>query len=72
MSKNDREALHLEITCKPFDWQLSAQAIAQVLNSFLSSLLTLEILEIAVSREDWQDEIEASHPMARIFTPVHL
>ena len=56
MENNDREALRLEITCKPLDWQLSA--VAQVLNSLLSSLPTLESLEIAVSRKDWQDEIE--------------
>jgi len=53
----NREALRLEITCKPLDWQLSA--VAQVLNSFLSSLPILEGLEIAVSRKDWQGEIEA-------------
>jgi hypothetical protein len=47
---NDREALQLEIPCQPLDWQLSA--VAQVLDSFLSSLPTLESLEIEVSRED--------------------
>ena len=57
MANNDREALRLEISCQPLDTQLSA--LAQVLNSFLSSLPTLESLEIAVSREDWQGEIEA-------------
>ena len=52
----DREALPLEITCKPLDWQLSA--VTQVLNSFLSSLPTLDSLEIAASGEDGQGEIE--------------
>ena len=46
----------LSISCKPLDWQLSA--LPQVLNSFLSSLSTLESLEIAVSHKDWQGEIE--------------
>jgi hypothetical protein len=56
MANNYREVLHLEITCKPLDWQLST--LVQVLNPFLSSLQTLESLEIAVSHEDWQGEIE--------------
>ena len=51
------QALRLEIICKPLDWQLSA--LAQVLNSFSSSLSTLESLEIEGSHDDWQDEIEA-------------
>ena len=55
-TNDDREALQLEISCNPLDWQLSA--IAQVLNSFLSSLPTLRCLEVAVSRKDWQCEIE--------------
>jgi len=56
VANNDRQALRLEITCKPLEWQLSA--VAQVLNSFLSSLPTLDSLEIAVSRKDRQGEIE--------------
>ena len=56
MADNDRKALWLEITCKPLDWQLSA--IAQVLDSFSSSLLAVEGLEIAVHHEDWQGDIE--------------
>jgi hypothetical protein len=52
----DREALRLEITCKPLDWQLSA--LAQVLYSFLSAQPTLESLQIAVSRKDWRGKIE--------------
>ena len=58
MANNNKEALRLEITCTPLDWQLSA--LAQVLNSFLSSLSTLESLEITVDHgyEDWQGEIE--------------
>jgi len=39
------------------DWQLSA--LAQVLNSFLSSLSTLESLRIDVPRNDWEGKIEA-------------
>ena len=58
MANDDREALRLEISCEPLDWQLSA--LAQVLNSFLSSLPTVEGLEIAVSREDWQGEVEVT------------
>ena len=53
---NSGGALHLEITCKPFDWQVSA--VAQVLNSFLSSLLTLESLWIIACDGHWQGEIE--------------
>jgi hypothetical protein len=53
---NGQEALRLQISCRPLDWQLSA--LAQVLNSFLSSLPTLESLQIAVSHKYWQDEIE--------------
>jgi len=44
MATNNREALQLQISCKPLDWQLSA--LAQVLNSLLSSFTTLECLEI--------------------------
>jgi len=53
---DDREALHLSISCEPLDWQLSA--LAQVLNSLLSSLQSVESLEIAVDHGDWQGEIE--------------
>jgi len=56
MFDDDREALWLTISCKPLDWQLSA--LPQVLNSFLSSLSTLENLQIAVARKDWEGEIE--------------
>jgi len=56
MDYSDGEALELRISCKPLDWQLSA--LPQVLNSFLSSLSTLESLEIVVSRGDLQGEIE--------------
>ena len=54
--EEDREALQLKISCEPLDWQLSA--VAQVLNSFLTSLPTLESLEIAVYPNRWQGEIE--------------
>jgi len=57
MAVNDRHVLWLQISCNPLDWQLSA--LAQVLNSSLSSLPTLESLHIAVDRHDWQGEIEA-------------
>jgi len=53
---DDRVALDLSISCEPLDWQLSA--FTQVLDSSLSSLQTVESLEIEVYREDWQDEIE--------------
>jgi hypothetical protein len=36
MDLSNRQALRLEISCKPFDWQLSA--VSQVLNSFFPSL----------------------------------
>ena len=55
-ANNDREALQMEITCKPLDWQLSA--LAQILDPFLSSLATLESLEVVVFRKDWPGEIE--------------
>jgi len=70
MANNDFQTLTLSISCNPLDWQLSA--LPQVLNSFLSSLSTLESLEIAVSREYWQDEIEVIqwreflHPFASV------
>jgi hypothetical protein len=56
MINNNRKVLDLEIICTALDWQVSA--VAQVLNSFLSSLPALETLEVVVSREDWQGEIE--------------
>jgi len=52
----DYVALELSISCEPLDWQLSA--LAQVLDSFLSSLQTVESLEIRVRHRDWQGEIE--------------
>ena len=61
MDNHDGESpkpLQLCISCKPLDWQLSAAA--QVLNSFLSSLPTLETLEITVNRGDWQGDIEVT------------
>ena len=70
MSKNYRKALHLEISCKQMDWQLSA--LAQVLDSFLSSLPTLDRLEIGVYHEDWRDEIEVTQwrEFLHLFTSV--
>ena len=56
VANNAVETLSLSISCKPLDWQLSA--LPQVVNSFLSSLSILESLEITVSHEDWQGEIE--------------
>jgi len=56
MDDNDPRALNLCIFCKPLEWQLSV--LAQVLNSFSSSLSTLESLEIATDHKDWQVEIE--------------
>jgi len=56
MADDDVETRYLSISCKPLDWQLSA--IAQVLDLFLSSLSTLESLEITIGHEDWQGEIE--------------
>jgi len=56
MAINDVGPVNLEIPCNPLDWQLSA--LSQVLNSFLPSLSILEGLEIEISHEDWQDEID--------------
>jgi len=56
MANNDVTTLYSEVLCNPLDWQLST--LPQVLDSFLPSLSTLESLEIAVSHEDWQGEIE--------------
>jgi len=70
MADNDRKPLWMVISCKPLDWQLSAAA--QVLNSFLSSIPSLENLEIAVPRKDPQNEIDAAqwrelfHPFASV------
>jgi len=58
MADNDRKPQWMDISCKPLDWQLSA--VVQVLNSFLSSLPSLENLEIAVSRKDPQNEIDVT------------
>ena len=64
-------ALHWFISCEPLDWQLSA--LTQVLDSFLSSLQTVETLEIEVDHEDWQGEIidfiqwrELLHPFTSV------
>jgi hypothetical protein len=67
---DDGEALKLRISCEPLDWQLSA--VAQVLNSLLSSLPTLERLEITVDRDDWQGEIEVTQwlEFLNLFTSV--
>jgi len=70
MANNDVTTLYSEVLCNPLDWQLSA--LPQVLNSFLPSLSTLESLEIEVSHEDWQGEIDAIqwreflHPFATV------
>ena len=52
----NRIVLSLQISCEALDWQLSAAA--HVSNLFLSSLQALETLEIVVSHEDYQSEIE--------------
>ena len=56
MDDDQGKTLQLVIISQPLDWQLSA--VAQILNSFVSSFPTLESLEIAVNHEDWQDDIE--------------
>ena len=74
---DDGWQIRLGISCKPLDWQLSA--LAQVLNSFLPSLSTLESLLIEITRKDWQGEIEVIqwreflHPFASVngVTLVH-
>jgi F-box-like len=47
--------LSLEILCSPSDWQLSS--VAQVCDSALSRLPTLECLEIYIKRS-WEDDVE--------------
>jgi hypothetical protein len=53
---NINRKIDVKIRCDALDWQLSA--VAQVLDSFLSSLPALETLDIEVSHKGWQDEIE--------------
>ena len=67
MAGDDREPTLLQISCRQLDWQLSA--VAEVLNSFLSFLPTLETLRIGIFR-DWQDEIEVIQwrELFRMFT----
>ena len=66
----DHVALCLAISCEPLDWQLSA--LAQVLDSFLSSLKTVEGLKIEVYDKNLQDEIEVIQwrELLRPFTSV--
>ena len=55
-TNNNRKLLDLAIICTALDWQLSA--VAQVLNSFLSCLPALETLDVVVSCENFQREVE--------------
>jgi hypothetical protein len=50
-----RKMSSLAISCRPSDWQLSS--VAQVCDSALSPLPTLERLEIYISRS-WKDDVE--------------
>jgi hypothetical protein len=50
------EALSLCISCKPSDWQLSS--LAQLYNSALSPLPTLERLEVHNRRNHWEGDME--------------
>jgi hypothetical protein len=64
----DDEILSLAISCKPSDWQLSS--VAQVCDSALFSLPTLERLEIYIKRS-WKDVenaqwVELLHPFTSI------
>ena len=55
----DPARLNLRVSCRALDWQLSS--LAQVCNSCLSTLPTLERLDIREDRTlppDWQDDIE--------------
>jgi hypothetical protein len=55
----DREMLKLGISCKSSDWQLSA--LAQVCNSIIPPLHTLELLGVYQYRDEklqWQDDME--------------
>ena len=48
--------LLLSISCEPSDWQLSS--LSQLYNSAISSLPTLEHLEIHDPQLDWKDDME--------------
>jgi hypothetical protein len=67
LHRDDR--LSLAILCRPSDWQLSS--LAQVCDSVLSPLPTLERLEIDIKRS-WEDDVENSqwvellHPFTSI------
>jgi hypothetical protein len=55
----DPICLRLEISCRKFDWQLSA--LAQVCNSCLATLSSLERLTVCTNQylpPHWQDDIE--------------
>ncbi len=57
----DPARLNLGVSCRALDWQLSS--LAQVCNLCLSTLPTLERLDIRESRAlppDWQDDIEST------------
>jgi F-box-like len=62
--------LSLEISCGPSDWQLSS--LAQICDSALSPLPTLEHLEIYDDRGHWESNtdnsqwLEVSHPFALV------
>jgi hypothetical protein len=69
----DSIPLRLEISCEHFDWQLSA--LAQVCNSCLATLSSLEHLSICDNRylpPHWQDDIENTQwlELLRPFTTV--
>jgi hypothetical protein len=55
VSINLSRRLWLYISCKPSDWQLSS--LAQLYNAALSSLPTLNILEVR-NRQYWEDDME--------------
>ena len=59
----------LTIACRPSDWQLSS--VAQVCDSALSPLPTLERLEIYIKRS-WKDDVENAQwvELLHPFTPI--
>jgi hypothetical protein len=58
MNNHDGIRLHIQILCKPSDWQLSS--LAQICVSALPPSSTLERLSINDYRRRWEDDVENS------------
>jgi hypothetical protein len=71
----DNEVVHLEISCKPLDWQISS--LAQVCSTSFPPLPMLERLHIVIEKDrnsllEWQDDMESTQwlELLRPFTSV--